>query len=308
MTRPSAITLACLLIAGTCARDAAGQTPVRAVSAQASTTRQAPKPTTSADSPWSIDLGLSLSRSAGATWWEVLPSVTGALSDHWSVEVGAPFYFVSAALTDDGVSHAGIGDVYGSVSADFSTDTVTFSSTIWGSAATGNSSRGLGAGEVIWQWTNHLATDIGRLTPFVDAGFSNALDYSASVSQNRAFGARGASSVSGGTLFNGEGGAEFSLSDRVSLSLSGYITRGSVSQTTTTRQTPQKPGGPGGQGGQVVTTTTISHDDAGVSAALWGGLARGVDFSFTAWRSSTFHYNTLSAGITLNLPALFKRP
>lgn len=282
------------------------QAPLRAVRPQTSAQRPATaKPASNPagdDSSWSADLSIEVSRSASATWWQVMPSVSAALDDHWTIEFGAPVYFVSGVLSEDGLSHAGLGDVYGSVSVDLSGDVVTFYSTAWGSLATGNASKGLGEGRSAWEWTNHVAREFGRVTPFADAGFSNALDYTTSISRNFVVGRPGASSASSGTLFNVEAGAEFSLSDNVSVSGSTYVTRGSGTQTT--RSGPAAPGAPR----PPAVTITTSNNDAGVSAALWGGLARGVDFNVQFWRSTTFRYNTVTAGITLKLVDLFRKP
>lgn len=283
-----------------------GQAPAQPVRTQTSAQRPAASKAASnpsGDDPaWSADLSINFNRSASATWWQVMPSVTRDLDDRWTIEFGAPVYFVSGVLSEDGLSHAGIGDVYASLSADLSGDVVTFSTTASGSLATGNVSKGLGAGQFTWEWSNHLARQIDRVTPYVDAGLSNALDYTASISRNFVVGRPGAASATSGTLFNAEVGTEVSLTDDVSVSGSAYITRGSGSQTT--RSGPPRPGAlrvpP--------ATITTSNNDAGISAALWGGLTRGVDFNVEFWRSTTFRYNTVTVGITLKLVDLFRKP
>ena len=257
-----------------------------------------------ADSPWGIDLGLNLNRVAGATWWDITPKIKRALDEHWTLELAVPIRLVPGTLTDDGLSHAGLGDLYGSIAVEVGTDDVTFNSELSASAATGSASKGLGSGEAEWDWINHVEKDFGSLTPYAEAGFSNSVDYATRISRNRAGGLTGATASSTGTLFNGELGTSLNLSDSVSLSVSGYISRGVGSQTVVTRTvTPRRPG----TGRAPLLTTSNAGDDAGFASTLDGVLTRGVDVSVVFWRSTTYQYNTLSAGITLKLVDLFRK-
>src|SRR4029077_12810773 len=139
------------------------------------------------------------------------PSATYDFNDRWSAGIGAPIYFVNGALSGDGASHAGIGDVYGSISFDPSTEKVTFSSTLSVSVPTGSYDNGLGAGQATYDWTNHIAPANGRVTTYAELGISNALD--AASGGASAGGLRGRPVISVGNLFQAEGGVELALGE-----------------------------------------------------------------------------------------------
>jgi hypothetical protein len=51
-----------------------------------------------------------------------------------------------------------------------------------GTAPTGDSRIGLGAGQPTWNWTNHIDGGLGWITPFVDAGVGNSISAATSAS------------------------------------------------------------------------------------------------------------------------------
>lgn len=97
------------------------------------------------------------------TWLELTPGLGYTLTPRWSVEAGVPVYYLSAGANDAGTT--GVG--------------------------------GLGAGQVSWNWTIHLAGEFGRVGPYVTG-------------------------VSIGNLAHAETGLEIGLWNSLTLTASGY--------------------------------------------------------------------------------------
>src|SRR5579871_2232159 len=161
---------------------------------------------TASDSPVSVDLSIDLNRSGAAHWLGLTPSATYVINGHWSVEAGLPVFAVNGAMSQDGASHAGLGDVYGTVYLDLSTERTTFYTSGTMSAPTGRVSDGLGFGQVTWQWSNYVERSVGRVTPYADGGLSNGLDLESRVNRIRP-GLRGNPPAPViGRIVDGEGG------------------------------------------------------------------------------------------------------
>jgi hypothetical protein len=271
--------------------DDAPQTPSTAAKVREAST---------SDATFAADVSIDFTRVGKAAWWELTPSATFNIGSHWSIEAGLPCYVVNGAFSADHASHAGLGDVYGSLSLDLSGDETTFYTTLSVSAPTGNVSQGLGYGQVTWDWTNHVDRSFGRFAPYADVGFANAIDLTSRVNRSRAAGRVGPPQAQVGNVFNGEGGVEYSFSYYVSLSVSGYVIAPFGQQTAVTGAESQRVR-------TVLHTSATSQHDRGISSTLTAGLSRGLDVSVWFWHSSTFHDDTLSVDATVHVSELFKR-
>lgn len=263
---------------------------------QAPPPAQAPAP----DAKFQAYVSVDFTKSRTAQSWEFTPSATYDVNDYWSIEVGAPLYLVNGALSGDGASHVGIGDVYGSVSLDASTDAVTFYSTLSVSAPTGNYDNGLGAGQATYEWTNHIGRDFGRVTPYAEAGLANAID---AASGGGSIGRlRGRPVIAVGNLFQGEAGLDVAVSDAVSASVSAYLIHPVGASTgVVTRRVPGHP--QAGPPESVINVADLERD-RGLSASIDASLTAALDVTLWFWRSTTFHYDTASVNLALNLSAL----
>jgi hypothetical protein len=244
-----------------------------------------------------IDASIDFYKSESARWWQVMPSATYTVNPRWSVEVGLPVYWVNGELTDDGVAHAGVGDMYVSVSLDASNDSVTFYSTLSGAAPTGSYAKGLGAGTATFDWKNHVEIERGRLAPYVEGGFGNSLS-TAFRGASGPSGSAGRPVVSVGKFFQAEAGLQLDLGRSWSSSLSAYVVRPLGAAGTG----PRPPGRPGGTSGSFAAGDL--DRDHGVAATLAGTLTSSLDVSVWFWRSLRFRYNTVSASVNINLSAL----
>jgi hypothetical protein len=253
---------------------------------------------TASDSPVSVDLSIDVNRSGAARWSGFTPSVTFVANRRWSFEAGLPLFAVNGALSDDGQSHVGLGDAYGTVYFDLSSEATTFYTSASASAPTGSVRKGLGFGQVTWEWSNHVERSFGRVTPYGDGGISNGLDLSNRASHGRR-GARAPAPIVG-RVIDGESGVAFGFSDAVSLSVSGYLTQSWGAQSTVTAT------GPRGKRA-VVLSTANQVRDRGWSADLSVSTGRMADLSVWFWRSQTFYSNTLSVSLVLHLWEILHR-
>ena len=128
LLQASAIVAACVLLPGTL-------------------TAQEPEASSAPEPRFSASVSLDSNHGAGGSWMQLTPGATYTLSPRWSVEGGVPVYYLTSGATYAGTaSIGGIGDAYGSLSLDMSTDAATFYTTVTLSAPTGNVDQGLGAG------------------------------------------------------------------------------------------------------------------------------------------------------------------
>jgi len=108
---------------------------------------------------------------------------------HWGVDMGVPFSFVSSSspstttttgptagkTTSTSSSLNSLGNVHMGVNFKANSDLANYTSTLTAVAPTGSTTKGVSTGRPNFAWNNHLEHSFDRLTPFLEAGFSNGL-------------------------------------------------------------------------------------------------------------------------------------
>jgi hypothetical protein len=145
------------------------------------------------------------------------PSLGYKFNEHFTVSAGIPIYFVhpSTSSTTAGFSSEnGLGNAYTALQFAASGSSTYFSSTLRGSAPTGNTEQGFSTGRVTVDWNNYLEGTIGRFTPFGNVAFANT------VSDTHFF-SRPFSSLGFASQF--EGGGTYRVSPLVAVGSSAYV-------------------------------------------------------------------------------------
>lgn len=274
-----------------------------------------------------LDASISVDSNHGGngSWLQVTPGVGYTFTPFWRVEAGVPLYYLSAGATYDGTSAtSSVGDVYGSLSLDLSSDAATFYTTVTVSAPTGSEDKGLSAGQVSWDWTTHLAEEFGRLGPYVSGGFANNLKTAnKSLGQSAGTG-RAGTAVSTGELGHAEAGLEVTLWKSLTLTGSGYgvfAVQGQAAATPVVRS--PRPGArnpwPGAAarraaiaaGAVAAAAVEDSVSDHGLGLVLWDQVTPSLDLSL--WISHSLAYSnytvvSISATFSLKPQARSERP
>jgi hypothetical protein len=105
---------------------------------------------------------------------------------HFGVFAGMPFYFANmqtvttqvngnTTTTMQDVTNNGLGNAYFGLAMRAPSKTLDYSSTLIFAAPTGSTSNGFSSGRANADWSNRFEHSFDRLTPFVDAGLSNAV-------------------------------------------------------------------------------------------------------------------------------------
>ena len=105
---------------------------------------------------------------------------------HWDVDMGVPLSFVSSSspsTTSTGstsgqstsASLNSLGNIHTDVNFKAYGDLVNYASALTVSAPTGSTAKGVSTGRPNIGWNNHIEHAFDRVTPFVEAGFSNGL-------------------------------------------------------------------------------------------------------------------------------------
>lgn len=105
---------------------------------------------------------------------------------HWGVDMGVPFSFVSSSSPTTSGSGTGkssststslnsLGNVHTDLNFKANGDVANYASTLTATAPTGSTAHGVSSGRPNFGWNNHVEHSFDRLTPFVEAGFSNGL-------------------------------------------------------------------------------------------------------------------------------------
>jgi len=88
------------------------------------------------------------------------------LTKRWSLSFGVPYYFASPN---------GVGNVFSELRFTLPNPALNYASTITGTAPTGDRNLGLSTGHATVDWSNYFERNFGRLTPFGEVGFANAV-------------------------------------------------------------------------------------------------------------------------------------
>ena len=124
------------------------------------------------------------------TTMELNNSITYAVSRYFTASAGVPLYYVNASApstttttTTTDESYTAIGDFGFGIGINPHFKALTYKMSATGTAPTGNTDHGISPGSATWNWNNRLEKDLGRITPLVEAGLSNALFSTRQVSR-----------------------------------------------------------------------------------------------------------------------------
>jgi hypothetical protein len=230
---------------------------------------------------------------------------------HILVDAGVPVYFVRAnATTSSGASTTNsfteLGDVYGQVRLSFPNPALNFKTQLTGRAPTGSTSDGISTGHATYDWTNRIDSDFGPWTPFLEAGVANSIPDA--FIYRRPF-------ASYGELAHLQAGAAYRVARWLSVAASAFDVAPWGTQTIDSRIVGKGSGGSGGSGshgppflqGHQTTGGSSLAADNGLSAGVTVSPVRAIDFTAGYSRSTHYHINILSFGITANMRTLLSR-
>ena len=210
---------------------------------------------------------------------------------HFSISTGVPYLFVSPSTSKTGATSAsGMGNPSLGVRYSRKGPLFDFSTGMNGAFPIASSAKGLSTGRVTFDWDNHFAHGFDRLTPFLDVGVAN------SVPDTR-FLHRPYTSL--GTLAHFEGGSELDLSEKFSVSASGYYILPWGAQQIFIR-------GKKSSSGSTKGGASLTRDD-GINLGLDYNLTRFVDLSAGYSYSAYSVLNTVSFGVDLNVGSWLRK-
>jgi hypothetical protein len=227
-------------------------------------------------------------------------------NQHFSAGLGIPIYFdhTSSSSTTGSTSSSGIGNAFVMLQGKWKNPTLNYTTSLTGSAPTGDSKKGLSTGHATFDWDNRVDHDFGRLTPFADAGLAN------SVTDTRFF-LRPFTSF--GKVAHFEAGTDVDLSHSFNLTLSAYDIAPWGTQTVFSRFVNQGSTGAGGQHGrafelnhQTTGTSSLTRDN-GYTIGLSVSPKPYLELEIGYTRSVRFALNTVSFGVGMNLSSFFSR-
>jgi hypothetical protein len=225
---------------------------------------------------------------------------------HFSANVGVPILVVRGTTsTGTTTSNSGLGNIFGQVQFADKNPVLNFGSVATVALPTGDSSKGLSTGRVTFDWTNQVAKELGRFTPFLSAGVANSI-FDSSY--------RHKPYTTLGTLAHFEAGTSFDLGRSLTISASTYDIAPWGTQKVYSRVIGKGAGGAqAAKHGRVyldnaVTSGGSSIDsDNGFNADLDFNPWKYVDFDFGFSHSVHYQLNTFSFGVGFNLSSLMRR-
>lgn len=145
-----------------------------------------PKQTETDDLGWTSSMNFDGSANSQERVLDLDSTVGYNFSKHWGADMGVPFSFVSVSpstttttgpATGKSTSSAlnSLGNVYTDVNFKTNGSVANYNSTITATAPTGSTKKGISTGRPNLGWNNHVEHEFDRLTPFIEAGFSNGL-------------------------------------------------------------------------------------------------------------------------------------
>ncbi len=210
---------------------------------------------------------------------------------HFSINMGVPYLFISPSSSKTGATSAsGMGNPSLGFRYSRKGPLFDFSTGLNGAFPVASSATGLSTGRVTFDWDNHFAHGFDRLTPFLDVGVAN------SVPDTR-FLHRPYTSL--GTLAHFEGGSELDLSEKFSVSASGYYILPWGAQQIFVR-------GKKSSSGSTKGGASLTRDD-GINLGLDYNLTRFVDLSAGYSYSAYSVLNTVSFGVDLNVGSWLRK-
>jgi len=229
-----------------------------------------------------------------------------AFNSHFTVDGGVPLYFVrpsSSTIAATGVgSSNGIGNVYLQARFSLVNPILNYSSTVTGTAPTGDKAAGLSTGHATADWTNYFDRSFSHWTPFFDIGLAN------SVSDTMYF-VRPYTSY--GPIAHLEGGVRYKFARLFSLGGSAYSIDPWSQQTVISRLIKAQGQPPAGassgknngvfQNAHATTGSSGIAADHGISTWLLFEPARSFNLYAGFTRSTEYSLNTVFFGVGLSL-------
>lgn len=258
-----------------------------------------------------LNTAFSGSIDSGSRVYEWTTAAGYIFNPHFAVNLGVPVLFTRATdASGTTTSSNGIGDVFGQAQFVVKNPAINFGSALTAGLPTGDSSKGLSTGRVTADWTNQVAREFGRWTPYASAGVANSL-------MDTRYWHRPYATL--GALAHFEAGTAFDLGRSLTLSASAYDVVPWGSQKVYSRVVPKGgtggPGGPGGgsshgrvfQGNYLTAGGAEIDRDNGFNTDLDFSPLRYLDFDIAFSRSVHFQLNTVSFSVGLNLTPLLRR-
>jgi hypothetical protein len=236
------------------------------------------------------------------------PTLGYSFNRHFQTYFGLPAYFVneSSTLQTQTASTngfmSGIGNAYVGFRLGADSDIVNYSSTLEGTAPTGDKANGFSTGRATVDWTNRFSHRFSSVTPFANAGLANTVS-------DTSFFVRPFTSL--GMVSHFDGGAKFSLSQFVDVGASAYAVRAAGQQkvvskifkntSTTTSSSGSTNAGSGKnrpfETGREVAGSADLVNDNGFSTWLAAHASSKMDFQIGYTRSAGYDLNTLFFGV-----------
>jgi hypothetical protein len=140
------------------------------------------------DTGWISSMNFDGSANSQERLLDLDSSIGYNFNKDWGMDMGVPFSFVSssspstttttgttAGKTSTNSSLNSLGNVHMDVNFKAKGDLANYTSTLTAAAPTGSTAKGVSTGRPNFGWNNHVEHAFDRLTPFVEAGFSNGL-------------------------------------------------------------------------------------------------------------------------------------
>ena len=237
---------------------------------------------------------------------------------HWSFDLGVPFYFIapaSSVIASAGGTAGnteGLGNVYSQVRFVLLHPVVNYMATLTGTAPTGDRDKGLSTGHATVDLSNYFDRAFGRLTPFAEIGFANA------VSDTQFF---IRPYMTSGFVTHVQAGARYRITRWVSVGAAGYDIEPAGQQTVVSRVVTVKKASlnlpavgnlpvaalTNGLGKPTFETTTVMTGssaiarDRGYSGWVLFGSSRPVNLQLGYTHSTSFKLDTLFFGVGVHI-------
>ena len=234
---------------------------------------------------------------------------------HFSVDGGLPVFFVRPSGTTTTLGSIrqtnGIGNAYIELRFALPNPAINYSSTLTGTAPTGDKSSGLSTGRATVDWSNRVDRSFSRLTPFGAVGFANT------VSDTPLF-VRPYTTLGFVTHF--EGGAVYRIARFLDAGAGAYAIEPAGQQTivselvTPSRGASAGTGRNSGRSGRqgLFETTPIAVGSANLARdngfSVWGTVHASKVLTLQAGYTRSIHYalDTVSFGIGVNLGSVVR--
>lgn len=223
---------------------------------------------------------------------------------HVSASLGVPVMFTRGTTsTGTTVSSSGIGNAFAQLQLVFKKPVLNYGATFTGAAPTGDTSKGRSTGRVTYDWTNQIAREFGRFTPYASAGAGNSL-----------FGTRywQRPYLTLGGVSHFEAGTSFDLGHDFSVSGSAYDIAPWGTQKVYSLIVTKAGGSPGGtpkhgrvyqNNAETVGGASLDRDN-GYNADLDFNPTKLIDLDLAYSHSMHFQLDTVSFTVGLNLTPL----